>query len=205
MFDEVLQARTGLRLVAWRALISGGAGAVAGAVWGAVIGGVGGRVAMRVVFLTSDDRLRGLTSDDGFEIGRFSGETVALLTVTAVLGAIGGFLFGILRLGWAGPRWAVMSAAAVAIGTAAGGTIVHPTGIDFVFLEPLWLTVGLFVAIPAAWGAAVAATMETGWRFTADLPGRPQRWQRGLIGWAVVAGMTAWGVIELIDDIKQLR
>jgi len=44
------------------------AGGIAGFVWG----GVGGRVAMRIVFLTSDDTVRGVISDDGFEIGRIS-------------------------------------------------------------------------------------------------------------------------------------
>ena len=199
------RASTRLWPVAERALISGGAGAVVGAVWGVLIGGVGGRVAMRLVFLTSDDRVRGITSDDGFEIGRVTGATIFLLFFTALLGAIGGAVFGVLRLGWAGPPWALATGAAAAAGAAVGGSIVHPTGIDFVFLEPLWLTVGLFVTLPAAWGAAVVATVESGHSFTADLPRRPTRWERGLVGWTVVVGMTTWGVVELIDDIRQLR
>ena len=44
---------------------------VIGAGSGAVIGGLGGRLAMRILFLTSGDGVKGLTSDDGFEIGRF--------------------------------------------------------------------------------------------------------------------------------------
>ena len=38
--------------------------------------GIGGRIAMRVVFLTSNERVRGVTSDDGFEIGTFSAATI---------------------------------------------------------------------------------------------------------------------------------
>ena len=199
------RASTRLWPAAERALISGGAGAVAGALWGVLIGGVGGRVAMRIVFLTSDDRVRGFTSDDGFEIGRITGATIFLLLFTGLLGAVGGAIFGVLRLGWAGPRWALATGAAVAMGAAVGGSIVHPTGIDFVFLEPLWLTVGLFVALPAAWGAAVAMTVESGRSFAADVPARPSRWERGIAGWTVVVGMTVWGLVELLDDIRQLR
>ena len=55
--------------------IAGGAEAVAGLVWG----GIGGRIAMRVVFLSSNDGVRGLTSDDGFEIGTISSATMFLL------------------------------------------------------------------------------------------------------------------------------
>ena len=40
-----------------------------GAISGAVIGGLGGRLVMRILLLTSDDTVRGVTSDDGFEIG----------------------------------------------------------------------------------------------------------------------------------------
>lgn len=200
-----LRAPTRLWPVAERALRSGSVGAIAGAIWGVLIGGIGGRIAMRVVFLTSDERVRGFTSDDGFEIGQITGATIFLLFFTGLLGAIGGGAYGVLRLGWAGPRWALTIGAATAMGAAVGGSIVHPTGIDFVFLEPLWLTVGLFVAIPAGWGAAVAATVESGVDFGPDLPSRPVRWERGLIGWIVAAGMTAWGVFELIDDIRRLR
>ena len=88
-------------------LASAGIGGVAGAVAGFVWGGVGGRIAMRIVFLTSNDSVRGLTSDDGFEIGRISGNTIFLLFFTTILGAIAGFLYGLLRMVTAGPVWAV--------------------------------------------------------------------------------------------------
>ena len=56
---------------------------IIGAAAGALIGGVGGRIAMRVLMLTSDDTVRGLQSDDDFEIGRFTlANTIALLIIT---------------------------------------------------------------------------------------------------------------------------
>lgn len=53
--------------------------ALAGAAFGLVWGGIGGRIAMRVALLTSSEHVRGLTSDDGFEIGTISAATVFLL------------------------------------------------------------------------------------------------------------------------------
>ena len=47
-------------------------GTAAGALAGAVVGGLGGRLVMLVLRLTSDPIVLGTTSDDGFEIGRFS-------------------------------------------------------------------------------------------------------------------------------------
>ena len=204
MTSDLLAPRPPAKPVVVRALESAAIGVGVGAVWGVLIGGVGGRIAMRVVFLTSNESLRGITSDDGFEIGRFSGETAALLIFTGVLGAIAGSLYGLLRLVWAGPRWALVGGAAVAMGAAAGGAIVHPTGIDFVFLEPLWLTVGLFVLLPAAWGAAVVATTESERLAAVPLPDRPTGWTVGIVGWIVAAALSVMGIVELIDDVRAL-
>ncbi len=65
-------------------------GVLSGFVCGVVIGGVGGRLAMLLLRLTSDPTLRGVQTDDGFTIGRFSAETLFLLGVTAGLGILGG-------------------------------------------------------------------------------------------------------------------
>ena len=65
-------------------------GAGAGAISGALIGGVGGRIAMLVLRLTSSDRLRGATTDDGFEIGVITFATVQLIILTGIIGAVGG-------------------------------------------------------------------------------------------------------------------
>ena len=136
--------------------IAGAVGAAAGLVWG----GIGGRIAMRVVFLTSNEHVRGLTSDDGFEIGTFSGATIFLLIVTTILGAIAGFGVGIIRMVTSGPTWAVAIGTSLATASFVGASIVHTDGVDFRFLDPLWLTVGLFVLIPGLWGATVVVVTE---------------------------------------------
>jgi hypothetical protein len=133
-------------------LTSAGAGSIAGMLAGSVWGGIGGRIAMRVLILTSSDAVKGLTSDDGFEIGRISGETIVLLIGTSIMGAAVGLFYGLLRMLLRGPRWSIaIGVGGVGIAAAAGaggGLIVNADGIDFRVLDPLWLAVRLFLLIP---------------------------------------------------------
>ncbi len=183
-------------------VIAAGAGAVAGLLWG----GIGGRIAMRVIFLTSDDSVRGLTSDDGFEIGRFSTATMALLILATILGGAAGFGFGIIRMVTSGPTWAVAIGMSLASAAYGGARIVHTDNIDFHALGPLWVTVGLFVLIPGLWGATVVFLTERFLR--ADLEGLPARVQRrywSATGWVALVGITAIWTRHLLDDITTLR
>ncbi len=182
-------------------VIAAGVGAVAGLVWG----GIGGRIAMRVVFLTSSDHVRGVTSDDGFEIGTISNATLFLLVFAAILGGMAGFGVGILRMVTSGPTWAVAIGAALASAAFAGAGIVHTDGVDFHVLEPLWLTVGLFVSIPGLWGATVVVATERLLR--ANINGLPPRvlhryW--GASGWLLLVGVTTVGLRALVADIVAL-
>ena len=182
--------------------IAAGAGAAAGLVWG----GVGGRIAMRVVFLTSNDHVRGVTSDDGFEIGRFSGATMFLLIVTAIFGGIAGFGVGIIRMVTSGPAWAVAIGTSLAAASFVGASIVHPDGVDFRLLDPLWLAVGLFVLIPGLWGATVVVVTERLLR-SVDPTGLPQGVHRrywGATGWILLVGITTLGLRGLVADIATL-
>ena len=137
-------------------VIAAGVGAVAGLVWG----GFGGRIAMRVVFLTSNEHVGGVTSDDGFEIGTISGASMFLLVFAVILGGLAGFGVGLIRMVTSGPTWAVAIGISLAAAAFAGAGIVHTDGVDFRLLDPLWLTVGLFVLIPALWGATVVVVTE---------------------------------------------
>ena len=108
---------------------------------------------MRIVLLTSDDRVRGLTADDGFEIGVISAATIFLLIFTSILGAIAGLFYGLIRMLLKGPRWLIAIAVAVtAAAGAGGGLIVHADGIDFRLLEPLWLNGGPVPTDPSGVG-----------------------------------------------------
>ena len=167
---------------------------------------------MRILFLTSSDAVKGLTSDDGFEIGRISGDTIVLLIFTTILGAIAGLLYGLLRMLLRGPGWLI--AIGVGIATAAGaggGLIVNADGIDFRVLDPLWLAVGLFLLIPGAWGITVVLLTERllqpGALF-ATVPAEIDKRYWGIVGstagWLVLAGITVLGLIDLADDLERL-
>lgn len=193
-------------------LVSAGVGAVAGALAGFVWGGVGGRLAMRIIFLSSDDRVRGLTSDDGFEIGRFSADTIFLLIFASFLGMAGGLGYGLIRMLLEGPRWLIAIAVGVAAAAAAGGGfIVQSDGIDFRLLGPLWLTVGLFLLIPGAWGVTVVLLTERllrpGSSAEVSSPGtekRPLGPVGSFAGWAVIAAITGLGLADLVRDVARL-
>jgi hypothetical protein len=130
-------------------------GAAAGGLGGALVGGVGGRLAMLLLRLTSDASVRGLESDDGFTIGQFSVlDTAQLVLATAVMGAVAGLLvvagrpfFPQRGMPWA---WAAVGA------LAGGGIFINKDGVDFTALEPHWLAVALFIALPAAGAFAIA-------------------------------------------------
>jgi hypothetical protein len=183
-------------------VIAGAAGAAAGLLWG----GIGGRIAMRIVFLTSDERVRGLESDDGFEIGTFSNATIFLLILTAIFGGFAGFVVGIIRMITSGPTWAVATGTSLATASFVGANIVHSDGIDFRVLEPLSLTVGLFVLIPGLWGATVVIGTERLLRShqLESLPPPVHRRYWGATGWILLAGITTIGIRDLLADIATL-
>src|SRR6185503_16594622 len=126
----------------------------------AVVGGVGGRLAMLLLRITSPDHVVGMTSDDGFEIGVVSADTLQLVLAMALLGGIHGIVYEPLRS--AIPRrlrlvlWTVFAAAL------GGARIVHEDGVDFAVLEPAALAVVLFVVLPGAAAALVVVLVERG-------------------------------------------
>jgi hypothetical protein len=135
-----------------------GAGFVGGAAAGFLLGGIGGRLVMLLLRLTSSDALRGVDTDDGFEIGVFSTGTFFLVVAMTVLGGVGGIVYAGAR-GLLPPRWR-WPVAAVLAGLVGGAVVLDAEGIDFRLLDPLLLAVVAFVAMPAAWGALTSALVE---------------------------------------------
>lgn len=122
-------------------------GAAAGGIGGMLVGGIGGRLAMLLLRITSPGYVSGLESDDGFEIGVISLDTLNLIATTAFLGALAG-VFVVLALtympwGWTTWAWALPGA------TLGGAGLIHGDGVDFTLIQPHWLAVSLFVAVPA--------------------------------------------------------
>jgi hypothetical protein len=138
--------------------VSLGAGVSAGFLAGVLIGGVGGRLAMLALRLTSDPSLHGVSTDDGFTIGRVSLQTLFLLGVTAGLGMAGGLFYLVVRR-WIPSRWRIplMTLFFALVG---GAGLIGPSAVDFTLLSPLPLAVAFFVAIPAVYGATVPWVAE---------------------------------------------
>src|SRR6478736_8686000 len=128
-----------------------GAGVSAGFLAGVLIGGVVGRLAMLALRFTSDPSLRGVSTDDGFTIGRVSLQTLFLLGVTAGLGMAGALFYLVVRR-WIPSPWRIplMTLFFALVG---GAGLIGPSAVDFSVLSPLPLAVALFVVIPAAYGA----------------------------------------------------
>ena len=73
----------------------------------------------------------------------------------------------------------------VGVGAVIGSLLVHADGVDFTLLEPVWLAIAIFVAIPTVFGAVIGPLVNQ-WDPT-DAWVNQGRWRRRLIPIAVVA------------------
>jgi hypothetical protein len=99
-----------------------------------------------------------MKTDDDFTIGQFSSDTVFLLGLTAVLGALVGGLYLVIRNWLPARRRSVW--AGVLGGVVGGAGIVRGDGVDFTVLQPRWLAVAMFMLIPGLAGVAISALVE---------------------------------------------
>ncbi|MGZ4594200.1 MAG: hypothetical protein ACXV3C_10045 [Actinomycetes bacterium] len=131
-----------------------------GVLLGLLVGGVGGRLAM-MLLSRLNPQATGFTSDDGFRIGQFTvPDTLNLLVVGAMFGLIGAGFYALVRGLMLGPRWFQVLCIAGGPAVVVGAAIVHTDGIDFQLLEPSWLAIGLFVAIPALYAGLLTVLAE---------------------------------------------
>lgn len=154
------------------------AGVVGGLLTGALVGGIGGRLAMFVLRLTSDPSLHGAKTDDGFIIGRFSGDSLGLVIFTGLSGVFGGLLYLVVRTWLPERRRPVLTG--VFGGTVGGAAFIRPDGIDFTLLDPLPLAVAMFIALPAVYGVAMSLLVERLLRQD-SLLSRSRAWFAGLL------------------------
>jgi hypothetical protein len=162
------------------------AAVLSGLILGFFIGGVGSRLAMRALILTSPPGVRGMTSDDGFIIGRFTlSNTLGLVVLGTVIGLLGGVAYLAMRR-FLPPSMAGRSlCCALFYGLIGGANLVHSDGIDFRVLLPRWFAVALFVAIPTLFGALLPLLFERLHRPGGVLDRGPE-W-RGLLPLAALA------------------
>ena len=151
----------------------------AGVLVGVLVGGVGSRLAMLVLRLTSPDRVIGVESDDGFEIGVVTLQSFNLVFLGAGVGIIGAGLFLLVRPWLIGPGWFRHLTTALGCGAVVGSILINPHGVDFSVLEPTWLAATLFVAIPTLFGALIGPALAL-----AERPGSwltTSRWRWALM------------------------
>jgi len=171
---------------------------VAGGVLGALIGGVGGRIVMYLLIRLTP-AADGVTSDDGFEMGRFTlSGSLNLIVVCTILGVVGAVLYLLVRWLLFGPWWVRVLSVTLAAGVGVGNLLVHTDGVDFTLLEPALVSVLAFVAIPAAYGAALTVVAER-W-ILAAWPVPPQTGTAGSATlWVLRALALVVGVLSLVD------
>ena len=108
--------------------------------------------------LTSDDRVLGITTDDGFEIGQFTTATGFLLMVTAGLGAATGVAYFVVRETL--PQRGRTLVWATVVGSFTGADLLKPQSLDFTLLDPRSFAVASFVLLPAVAAFLIAFTLE---------------------------------------------
>jgi len=146
-------------------------------------GGDGRNIPREASHRTSPDEVVGMNSDDGFEIGRFTPSgTYALLMLGALVGVIGAAAYRAVEPWLLGPGWFRRLTVAAGSGAVVGSMLIHADGIDFRVLKPTWLAVGLFVALPALFGAVIAVAVD---RFS-TIP-VPHGWRRWVLPTVLVA------------------
>ncbi len=133
---------------------------ILGALLGLLVGGVGGRLAM-MLLAGLNPEVTGLESDDGFVMGQFTTSgTLALLSAGTFLGAVGGGIYAVLRGLMIGPRWFQVLSVSAGPAVVVGAMLVHTDGIDFRLLQPAWLAIALFVAIPGVYASLLTVVSE---------------------------------------------
>lgn len=131
------------------------AAVTAGVVAGFVVAGWGSRLAM-MLLARLNPQVTGRISDDGFRIGQFRlADTLGLVILGTIIGAVGGLFFLALRPLRFGPTWFRTTSMVVGPAVVVGAILVNTDGIDFTLLEPSWLPIALFVALPGLYAYAV--------------------------------------------------
>lgn len=188
------------------------AAATAGLVAGFVVNGVGSRLAM-MLLARLNPQVTGRLSDDGFRMGQFTlSDTFGLVAFGTAVGVLGGLIFLAVRSLRFGPSWFRVASMTVGPAVVVGSMLVHTDGIDFRVLQPTWLAIALFVALPAVYALAVSWltdrwTRPDGWAMRT-----PRAWMAGLpplvlIGpalGALAAGMIARSMHQTVPALRRL-
>lgn len=128
---------------------------------GILVVGVLSRLAMNLLIRLNPE-VAGLTSDDGFVMGQFTLAGSLNLAVIAgpLVGILGAGCYVALRGLMIGPRWFRLLSISLGPAVVVASLVVHPTGVDFRVLDPLWLAVALFILLPAGYVVLLVVLAE---------------------------------------------
>jgi hypothetical protein len=158
-----------------------------GAGCGMFVVGVLGRLAM-LLLASLNPSATGVTSDDGFVMGQFTLSGSAHLVLFGLqLGATGAAFYVAARGLLIGPPWFRLLSISIGPAVVTGAIVVHTDGVDFRLLEPVWISVALFVALPAVYVALLHILGERAlerWRLPRVLIGV------GLVPWVLLLPVT---------------
>lgn len=112
----------------------------------------------------------GTTSDDGFEIGKFTlSGTYNLLNLGVAIGVIAVAAYVAVRPLMIGPGWFRATCVGLTAMFIGGSGVIHADGADFTVLDTE-LAVALFLALPLAAGLATPAVADAVWARHARWP-----------------------------------
>lgn len=186
------------------------AAATAGLVCGFVVNGVGSRLAM-MLLARLNPQVTGRISDDGFRMGQFTlADTAGLVLFGTAVGVLGGLVFLTLRSLRFGPGWFRTTSMTVGPAVVVGSMLIHDDGIDFRVLEPVWLAIGLFLALPAIFAASVSWLTDRWTGGGAWAMRRGRGWWFGLsplvvAGPALLVVIAAFGLRAVRQEAPALR
>lgn len=143
-------------LVARSAAAAGCAAAVAGG----LVGGVVGRLAMSLLASRNPEDA-GVITNDGFTVGQVTASgTTQLVLASIALAMLGATVYLLVRPLLLGTGAARVALACLGFGVTAAALLIEPETTDFLRLEPLWLPIVLFVALPVTLVAVFSALVE---------------------------------------------
>lgn len=201
----------GLRPAAASSLRTGLLTLLAGGASGLVAGGILGRLGMRLLALTSPEIAQGRLTDDAARVGQFTLSGSATLAVSlSVFGAILGLAYLLVRRVLPASRSRRIAGTALLTGAVGGALLIHDhPSFDYTILQPTWLAVLLFLAVPATYGALLAYLVES---FARPDPPRfsgpmSRLWHGRAVtvaGTAAYWAFVAWGAYNVGADVVSL-
>lgn len=184
---------------------------LAGGVSGLVAGGILGRLGMRLLAVTSPTIAQGRLTDDAARVGQFTlGGSLGLALALAVAGAALAPAYLLARRVLPAAKVQRVAGSALITGAVGGALLVHDhPSFDYSILQPTWLAVLLFVAVPAVYGALLAYLVESLTRPDPPrFPGPVSRLWHGrvvtVIGTVAYWVVVGWGVYNVGADVISL-